>query len=267
MKIVSYNVAGLRSMLRKPEFHEFIFADGQQIDILCLQETKAEEHQVKLDCEIIEKYPYRFWNSTKGTTQRKGLSGVSIWSMAPPLNDLKYPDWDDEGRIATLEYENFILVNVYVPNSQKLDGERYHFRSKWNMKFMLYINELKLKFTNKEIIICGDMNVAHLDIDICNPSQKKNKVPGFFDTERSDFAYLLEMYDLKDIFRELYPNRQKSTYWSNFLKAPRKKHNGWGIDYFICSSNFMESTNIDTCNILMEIKGSDHCPLELVFNI
>ena len=267
MKIVSYNVAGIRAMLKKPDFDNFIFAENTNIDILCLQETKAEEKQVELSEKLIEKFQYRYWNSTKGITQRKGLSGVSIWCLSPPINNLGYPDWDNEGRILTLEFEDFILINVYVPNSQKLEGERYYFRINWNKKFTDYINVIKEKYNNKHIIICGDMNVAHLDIDICNPKSKKNKVAGFFDKERSDFSYLLEMTQLNDVFRILNSDKQKSSYWSNFLKAERSQINGWGIDYFICSSNLIKNSKIINCNILMNIKGSDHCPIELIFNI
>ena len=263
MRIVSFNVAGLRAMLKKPEFENFIFEENN-IDILCLQETKAQENQVELNKKIIEKYPFRFWNSTKGTTQRKGLSGVCIWCLSPPINSLENPEWDEEGRILTLEFDKFILINVYVPNSQKLDGERYHFRSNWNIKFMTYINEIKSMFPNKEIIVCGDMNVAHFDVDICNPKIKKNKVAGFFDNERNDFTKMLEFCNLVDIFRILHTNEQKSTYWSNFLKSERKQTNGWGIDYFLVSANLIQMGIILKCNILMEIKGSDHCPIELI---
>ena len=138
MKIISYNVAGLRSILKKPEFEEFINYDSIY-DILCLQETKAEEHQVIIPDYINSKYPYRFWNSTKGISQRKGLSGVSIWCASQPIKNLGYPDFDEEGRILTLEFENFILINVYVPNSQSFDCQRYHFRDDWNTKFSHYI--------------------------------------------------------------------------------------------------------------------------------
>ena len=262
MKVVSYNVAGIRAMLKKPEFENFIF--NNNIDILCIQETKAEENQVQLNENIIKKFTYRYWNSTKGITQRKGLSGVSIWCTSPPINNIGYPEWDNEGRILTLEFEDFILINVYVPNSQKFDCERYHFRINWNNKFTHYISMIKNKYNNKNIIICGDMNVAHLDIDICNPKSKKNKVAGFFDMERVDFSYLLEMIDLNDVFRNFNPNKQKSTYWSNFLKSERKQNNGWGIDYFLTSKDFINN-NIKECNILMDIKGSDHCPIELIF--
>ena len=265
MKIISYNVAGLRAILKKSQFEEFILNKQNNIDILCLQETKAEELQVKLNENILKKYPYRYWNSSKGISQRKGLSGVSIWCTSPPISNKQYPLWDEEGRILTLEFEEFLLVNVYVPNSQKFDCERYHFRISWNFKFINYINDLKLNYPNKEIIIAGDMNVSHLDIDICNPKQKKNKVAGFFDIEREDFSKLLNMCLLKDIFRIFNPIKQKSTYWSNFLKAERNENNGWGIDYFLCSEKLITSQKIKYCNILLEIKGSDHCPVELYF--
>ena len=263
MKIISYNVAGLRSILKKPEFEEFINND-LNFDILCFQETKAEEDEVIIPDYINTKYPYRFWNSTKCITQRKGLSGVSIWCASPPIKNLGYPDFDEEGRILTLEFEEFILINVYLPNSQKFDSHRYHFRDDWNTKFTLYINELK-EIYNKEIIICGDFNVAHLDIDISNPKTKKNKVPGFFDNERSDFAYLLETNNLIDVFRNKYPEKRKSTYWSNFLKSERTKENGWGIDYFLVNNKFL--SKINNIIIMQDIKGSDHCPIVLDFNI
>jgi exodeoxyribonuclease III len=261
MKIVSWNVAGLRAMLKKDVFYEFINDESNNFDIICLQETKAEEHQVKLSEEIIEKYPYRYWNSTDGTTQRKGLSGTSIWCSSPPIKRLENAEFDNEGRILALEFEKFILVNVYVPNSQAYDCERYKFREEWNTKFGIYIKQIQLKL-KKDLIICGDMNVAHLDIDISNPKSKKNKVPGFFDNERFDFAYLLETYDMVDVYRDKNPKNQVSTYWSNFLKAPRKKENGWRIDYFLVSKSLYEKGVVGNVEILMDIMGSDHCPLE-----
>ena len=261
MKIISWNVAGLRAMLKKENFKNMI--NEYNPDILCLQETKAEETQVKIDEDLDSKYKYRFWNSTKGISQRKGLSGVCIWCSSPPINNLKYPEFDEEGRILTLEFDNFILINVYVPNSQKLECERYYFREKWNIDFMNYIYELKKEY-NKELIICGDFNVAHLDIDICNPKKKKNKVAGFFDNERLAFSKLLEKNELIDFYRKTNPSLQKSTYWSNFLKAERSKYNGWGIDYYLITSKLINS--IIKCNILINILGSDHCPIELILN-
>lgn len=262
MKITSWNVAGLRAMLKKEIFKNMI--NEYKPDILCLQETKAEESQVIIDEDLSSKYKYRFWNSTKGTTQRKGLSGVSIWCTSPPISMLTTPEFDEEGRILGLEFEKFILINVYVPNSQKLENERYYFRERWDELFKNYIDNFK-KINDKEIIICGDFNVAHLDIDINNPKTKKNKVPGFFDNERSDFAYLLETNNLLDIFREKYPTRRKSTYWSNFLKCERNNENGWGLDYFLINNNF--KLKINNIIIMKNIKGSDHCPIIFDFEI
>lgn len=261
MKIVSWNVAGLRAMLKKEIFHEFIknyYIDMP--DIICLQETKATEDQVKLDSYIIEKYPYKYWNSTDGTSQRKGLSGTTIWCMQKPISNLGHPEFDNEGRIVALEFEKFILVNVYVPNSQKFENDRYYFRESWNNKFIIYIKELREK---KEVIICGDMNVAHNPIDISNPKSKKNKIAGFFDIERSAFDNLLNTNELIDVYRINNPDKQESTYWSNFLKSPRSDLNGWRIDYFLVNKNLYEKLNINI-EILQNIMGSDHCPVVLI---
>tara|TARA_B100001093_G_scaffold517051_1_gene597455 strand:- start:1247 stop:2077 length:831 start_codon:yes stop_codon:yes gene_type:complete len=272
MKIISWNVAGLRARLKNNDsntsfLEQCLFCqvnpnkEGYEyFDIVCLQETKCTEDQVKLPCEIDIRYPYRFWNSSDGTTQRKGFSGTTIWSNEKPIQKLDTPDFDHEGRIIALEFEKFILINVYVPNSQAFENERYKFREEWNIKFGLYIRELQIKL-HKELIICGDMNVAHLDIDIYNPKSKKNKVPGFFDNERVDFAYLIETYNLIDILRDRNPTKQMSTYWSNFQKAARRKDNGWRIDYFLISKDLYEKDFVKDIKILMEIIGSDHCPL------
>ena len=262
MKILSWNVAGLRAILKKEVFQEFINNPNNDFDIICFQETKAEESQVIISPNITDKYKYRYWNSTDGTSQRKGLSGTSIWCISPPIKILEKPEFDNEGRIIALEFDNFILVNVYVPNSQKFQNDRYYFREEWNNKFTEYITMLK---KTKEIIICGDMNVAHHEIDISNPKLKKNKVAGFFDSERTDFSYLIEKNDLIDVFRHFNPNKQKSTYWSNFMKNFRKNDNGWRIDYFLTSENHVKKVN--NFKIMMDILGSDHCPLLLDINI
>ena len=256
MKITSYNVAGLRAMLKKPTFESYI--KDNDFDIICLQETKAEETQVELPEFITSNYNYRFWNSTKGTTQRKGLSGTTIWCKMKPEKVLGSPIFDEEGRIISIELERFILINIYVPNSQKLDSDRYNFRDNWNKLFIQYVRNLK---SIKPVIICGDLNVAHNDIDICNPKLKTNKVPGFFNNEREDFSKLLDENLLVDIYRCKNLNLQKSTYWSNFLKQPRSDLNGWRIDYFLTCTDFYD--NIKDIKILDYIIGSDHCPLLL----
>ena len=260
MKIISWNVAGLRAMIKKNNLLDLLI--NNDYDVVCLQETKCEEKEIKLPKEIEKKYLYRYWNSTKGITQRKGLSGTTIWLKEEPINII-YPEFDNEGRILVIELNNSYIINVYVPNSQKYENNRYYFRGEWNKKFHNYIKELK--DLNKEIIICGDFNVAHKDIDINNPKQKKNKIAGFFDFERKDFEYLLSELDLIDIFREKNPDRQESTYWSYFLKNPRTNINGWRIDYFVIGKNLEK--NIINCNIINNIYGSDHCPILLEFNI
>tara|TARA_B100000780_G_scaffold264755_1_gene219654 strand:+ start:2054 stop:2887 length:834 start_codon:yes stop_codon:yes gene_type:complete len=271
LSIFSWNVAGLRARVKSDESSNNSLSralllgetnekgESKNYDIVCLQETKCTEYEVRLPCEITNKYPYRFWNSTDGTSQRKGFSGTSIWCMYQPIKNLETPKFDVEGRIVAVEFEKFILVNAYVPNSQKEDSDRFKFRGEWNKNFMTYISELQKE---KNVIICGDMNVAHLDIDITNPNTKKNKVAGFYDFERFDFAYMLETLNLVDVFRNLNPTIQKSTYWSNFMKASRKNDNGWGIDYFLISNELLDKDklNVEICN---EIMGSDHCPIIL----
>ena len=255
MKILSWNVAGFRALIKKIEIND-IFSDSTNIDIICLQETKAEENQITLPIEIINRYPYGFWNSTKGTTQRKGLSGTSIWSKIEPIKVFENPEFDEEGRIIALEFKEFILINVYVPNSQELQSNRYYFRENWNVKFMEYLKELQ---KIKNIIVCGDMNVAHKEIDVSNPSKKKNRAAGFYDNERRDFTILLENLKLIDVFRENNPLLRKSTYWSNFLKALRDDNNGWRIDYFLTSQEIYKS--VKYYEIMSNVYGSDHCPI------
>lgn len=275
MKIFSWNVAGLRARLKPDErqnnsLTKALFSEISEskhynyFDIVCLQETKCRESEVTLPSEIEIRYPYRFWSSTDGSSQRKGLSGTTIWCVNPPIKNLDTPDFDVEGRIVALELEKFILVNVYVPNSQKLDSNRFKFRAEWNTKFMSYISELQKE---KNVIICGDMNVAHLDIDITNPNTKKNKVAGFFDFERLDFTFMIESLNLIDVFRNLNPTKESSTYWSNFMKAIRKDSNGWRIDYFLVSKELFESDKNINQIIENEISGSDHCPIILTINV
>lgn len=257
MLILSWNVAGLRAMLKKEHFNNFL--ENLDYDIICLQETKAEEHQVKLPDYIENNYKFRFWNSSKGTTQRKGFSGTTIWSKIKPIKMFN-PEFDEEGRICVIEFEKLRVINVYVPNSQKFENDRYFFRQEWNKKFSNFLEYLK----DKEIIICGDLNVAHLDIDIYKPKEKKNKIAGFYDFEREDYEKLLKIHDFIDVFRDKNQNKQKSTYWSNFLKSPRTQNNGWGIDYFIASK--IINNEINSIEIKMNIFGSDHCPIVLDIN-
>lgn len=240
MKIMSYNVAGLIAMLKNPEFEEFCKGD---YDILCFQDIKAEESELQLPEYLETKYCYKYYNSTKGTTERKGLSGVAIMSKIEPLTIIGYPTWDEEGRILALEFPEFILVNVYVPNSQKLESFRYYFRENWNVKLSTYISDIT-DIYKKEIIVCGNFNVA------------------FFNNERQAFQNLLEVNKLQDIYIILHPTEQKSRYVSNFLEAERNKNNGWTIACYLVSQNIV--AKIIKCEILMNIKGSDNCPIELI---
>jgi len=252
VKIATYNVAGLRSMLKKPEFYEFL---KQDIDILCLQETKANEDEIVLNDMILTMYPYRYYNSTKCTTQRKGLSGTAIWCKNKP--DLKTYFIDEEGRITCIEFNDWYILSVYVPNSQLIDSLRYNYRINWNNKFIEYINLLRV--SGKPVIICGDMNVANEPIDIVNPNKKQNKIAGYFDIERILFKKLLTDCDMIDTFRYFNNDLRASTYWSNFLKSERTNENGWRIDYIIVNNSFIN--NIKNVTILDNVKGSDHCPV------
>lgn len=253
--IASWNVAGLRAILKKEIFHEFI--DNKDYDIICFQETKCKESEAILTDKIKEKYPYMYWRSCDGSTQRKGLNGVSIWSKIKPYVVIEEYEFDNEGRLIILEYNKFILINVYTPNSQKLHNERYYFREKWNNLIIDLL--IKLNKINKPYIFCGDFNVANEFIDINNPKTKINKVAGFFDNERNDFKKLLNTCNLIDTFRYFNKDNQKSTYWSHFLKQERSNTNGWRIDYFLCSNSIIK--NIKNSDMLMDIYGSDHCPL------
>tara|TARA_B110000977_G_scaffold156107_2_gene198619 strand:- start:418 stop:1251 length:834 start_codon:yes stop_codon:yes gene_type:complete len=275
LSIISWNVAGLRARVKQDgnldsslssalfkQTHEN--GELKHFDIVCLQETKCTETDIILSSEIINKYPHRFWNSTHGTTQRKGLSGTSIWCVNQPIKNLTTPKFDVEGRIVAVEFEKFILVNVYVPNSQKIDSDRFKYRKQWNYEFAEYLLFLKKE---KNIIVCGDMNVAHLDIDINNPKTKKNKVAGFYDFEREDFSLLLLKLDLVDVFRSLNPTKEKSSYWSNFMKVARQDNNGWGLDYFLICKELFNKNKVNNIEICKGVMGSDHCPVILYFYI
>lgn len=259
MKIVSWNVAGLRARIKNGHIHNFI--SKYDIDILCIQETKAEEKQVTLDSIIQTKYPYRYWNSSQGLTQRKGFSGTTIWSNIQPIQQINSPEFDFEGRTVVLEFESFILINVYTPNSQSLESERFKYRLNWDNNFRTYFTNLN---NIKPTIVCGDFNVAHNDIDIVKPKTKKNKIAGFLDKERENFDIHLVKYNYIDIFRFMNPDTIKYTYWSNFLKSERSNSNGWRIDYFIIPKNII--SHIMSCDTLIDILGSDHCPIYIDVN-
>lgn len=262
MNIVSWNVAGLRGSFKKSALN---WLQGNSYDIICLQETKCNQNEATkvMPKWITEQFQYQFWNSCNGEYQhlgfqRKGLSGTSIWSKYPG-NQLSCPEFDKEGRITTVEYDNFILVTVYTPNSQGPQSERFTYRiNSWDISFIEYIEELN---SSKPTIICGDFNVAFQDKDVYNPTNFRNKVAGFIDEERDNFDNILCL-GYKDAFRMFYPNQEKCfTFWSQIQPQLRRTNRGWRIDYFLVPTILQQY--ITDCNILSNIYGSDHCPITL----
>ena len=254
MKIISWNVAGLRAMLKRENLINLI--NSESPDILCLQETKAAEQQVDLPEVIKATYPYRFWESTKGTTQRKGLSGTTIWCKTKPIRQYNPPECDEEGRVTTLEFDNFIIMCVYTPNSQNLTSHRLTYRTtEWHNSFKEYITALKIL---KPTIICGDLNVANENIDIHQP-ERHHKYAGFLPIERQQFKEYLSI-GYRDEFRKYYPTTPKRyTYWNQLNPKIRENNSGWRIDYFLTS----DTLETKKCEILDNIYGSDHCPIYL----
>ena len=247
MKLISWNVNGLRACLTKgfPEFFE-----QEQADIFCIQETKMQEGQAEVE------FPgyYQYWNSA----EKKGYSGTAIFSRHAPLNvtyGLGLEEHDKEGRVITLEMPDFFLVTVYTPNSQ--DGlKRLDYRMKWEEAFRTYLLQLDAR---KSVIVCGDLNVAHREIDLKNPkSNRKNA--GFTDEEREKFGILLDS-GFTDTFRFFYPDREGIYSWWSYRFKAREKNAGWRIDYFLVSKRL--ETQLKSATIHTEIFGSDHCPVEV----
>lgn len=248
MKLISWNVNGLRACLNKGFEDYFRKADA---DIFCLQETKLQPEQVNIAFEGYHQY----FNSAV----KKGYSGTAVFTKAKPLNvsyNLGLDRHNDEGRVITCEYEDFFLVNVYTPNSQQ-ELARLDYRMQWEDDFREYLMDLD---KIKPLVICGDMNVAHKEIDLKNPkSNVKNA--GFTPEERAKMTKLLDSGFI-DTFRYKYPNMEGAyTWWSYMFKA-REKNVGWRIDYFIVSERLKD--RIADTILHMDVMGSDHCPVELV---
>ena len=247
MRLISWNVNGLRAVLKKG-FTD-IFA-GLDADVFCLQETKLQLGQVALDLPGYEQY----WNCA----EKKGYSGTAVFTRVPPLRvtyGLGVPELDTEGRVLTLEFEAFYFVCVYTPNSQ--DGlRRLEFRMTWEDAFRAYLCALDAE---KPVIVCGDMNVAHEEIDLKNPDTNHFN-PGFSDEERGKFSELLAA-GFTDTFRHLYPDARDAYSWWSYRAAARERNVGWRIDYFLCSNRIAEK--IQRAYICNEIYGSDHCPVGL----
>jgi exodeoxyribonuclease III len=246
MKLISWNVNGLRACAGKGFGESFKALDA---DVVCLQETKMQADQLDLEFDGYESY----WNYA----DKKGYSGTAIYTRIKPLsvsNDIGIDEHDHEGRVITMEFDDFYLVCVYVPNSQD-ELKRLTYRMKWEDDFRSYVSGLAEK---KGVVICGDLNVAHNDIDIKNPASNRHNA-GFTDEERGKFNALLDA-GFVDSWRMLNPDTVKYSWWSYRFKA-RERNAGWRIDYFIVSESMKD--RISGAEIHNEIFGSDHCPVEL----
>ena len=251
MKLISWNVNGLRACAGKGFEESFKALDA---DFFCLQETKMQEGQLDLAFDGYESY----WNYA----DKKGYSGTAIYTRQKPLNvsyGIGIDEHDHEGRVITLEMDNFFLVTVYTPNSQ--DGlKRLDYRMKWEDDFQAYLKSLDEK---KPVIVCGDMNVAHKEIDLKNPKTNR-KNAGFTDEEREKFTQLLQKGFI-DTFRFFYPDKTDTYSWWSYRFHAREKNAGWRIDYFVVSERLAEK--LEGASIHNEVYGSDHCPVELIINI
>jgi len=251
MKLISWNVNGLRACLTKGFLD---FAAGSGADIICLQETKLQPEQVDFELPGYEMY----WNSA----DKKGYSGTAILTKVPPIS-VTYDHGEDvhrhEGRVITAEYEQFYLVCCYTPNSQ--DGlKRLPYRMQWEDDFRAYLQELDSK---KPVILCGDLNVAHTEIDLKNPKTNRQNA-GFSDEERAKMTELLAA-GFTDTFRYFYPDMTGIYSWWSYRFQARQKNAGWRIDYFIASNRLQP--NLKNAAIHTEIFGSDHCPVSLELDI
>lgn len=248
MKFISWNVNGIRACVTKGFLDFFKEVDA---DIFCLQETKLQEGQIELD---LEGY-YQYWNYAV----KKGYSGTAIFTKRKPLSvnyGIQIEEHDNEGRVITLEFEDFYFVTVYTPNSQS-ELKRLEYRMRWEEDFKIYL----LKLENiKPVIVCGDLNVAHKEIDLKNPKTNK-KNAGFTNEERNKFTELLNAGFI-DTYRFFNPIKEGVYSWWSYRFNARKNNSGWRIDYFLASKKIED--RLVSSNIYTEVLGSDHCPVELV---
>ena len=251
MKFISWNVNGLRACVTKG-FQDYF--DSAQADFFCLQETKLQEGQIQMDLPGYE----QFWNYA----EKKGYSGTAIYAKEAPLSvtyGVGVPELDTEGRLITLEYPDFFLITCYTPNAQQ-GLARIDHRLKWDAAFREYVCRLDLQ---KPVIICGDLNVAHQEIDLKNPSSNRGNA-GFSDEERSSFSTLLDA-GFTDTFRFRNPDATGIYSWWSYRFNARKNNAGWRIDYFLVSNRIADK--ITATPIYTDIMGSDHCPVGLELDI
>ena len=247
MKLISWNVNGIRACLTKGFEEVFKKMDA---DIFCLQETKCQPDQINLEFQGYTSY----WNSA----EKKGYSGTAIFTKQKPINvtyGIGIEEHDKEGRVITLEFEDFYMVDIYTPNSKR-ELERLEYRQIWEDEIRKYL--LKLNET-KPVIMCGDLNVAHKEIDLKNPKTNRHNA-GFTDEERNKMTELLDS-GFTDTFRYLYPEKENAYSWWSYMGHAREKNVGWRIDYFIVSKSIEKQ--IKEAKIYPEIMGSDHCPVGL----
>ena len=247
MKLISWNVNGLRSIYKKD--FESIFKEFDA-DVFCLQETKMQEGQIEVTFDGYEMY-FNY-------AERKGYSGTAIFTKTKPRNviyGIGIEEHDKEGRVITLEFKEFFLVNCYTPNSGR-ELARLNYRMDWEDVFRNYLKELD---KIKPVILCGDLNVAHKEIDLRNPKTNR-KNAGFTDEERDKITKLLDN-GFTDTFRKIYPDKENAYTWWSYMGHAREKNVGWRIDYFIVSDRFAKE--IKDAYIFPEIMGSDHCPVGL----
>ena len=248
MKLISWNVNGLRACVQKGFLDFFQEADA---DIFCIQESKLQEGQISLD---LPGY-YQYWNYA----QKKGYSGTAIFTKQEPLTvtyGIGIPEHDTEGRVITLEFPEFYMVTCYTPNSQN-ELARLPYRMQWEDAFRGYLLSLDAK---KPVILCGDLNVAHQEIDLKNPKTNRQNA-GFTDEERSKMTELLES-GFTDTFRDFYPDQENIYSWWSYRFKAREKNAGWRIDYFLTSQRI--NHKLKSAQIHTDIFGSDHCPVSLV---
>ena len=247
MKLISWNVNGIRACLKKG-FEDFF--KEVDADIFCIQETKCQEGQVDLQFEGYKS----FWNSA----EKKGYSGTAIFTKKEPLTvsyGIEIEEHDKEGRVITLEFEKFYMVNIYTPNSKR-ELERLDYRMIWEDEIRKYLLKLNKQ---KPVIMCGDLNVAHKEIDLKNPKTNRHNA-GFTDEERDKMTELLKA-GFTDSFRKLYPDTENAYSWWSYMGRAREKNVGWRIDYFITSKSI--ENKIQEAKIYPEVYGSDHCPVGL----
>ena len=248
MKLISWNVNGIRACVNKG-FSDFF--NKINADIFCIQETKCQPEQIELNFDGYKAY----WNSA----ERKGYSGTAIFTKKEPIHvtyGIGMEEHDKEGRVITLEFENFYMVNIYTPNAKR-GLERLGYRQIWEDEIRKYLSKLN---ETKPVIMCGDLNVAHEEIDLKNPKSNRGNA-GFTDEERAKMTELLNT-GFVDSFRLLYPDKTDSYSWWSYMGKKKKKNVGWRIDYFIVSQDIKDK--IKEAMIYPEVMGSDHCPVGLM---